>query len=73
MWYDFSELDDKEFEQISCDLLSIVFQKPIETFKQWKDGWIDGRFFSDSGEKVAIQCKLYIKTPFSTLIRNLKN
>jgi hypothetical protein len=71
MEYDFSQLNDKEFERIVCDLLSLHFKVKIERFKPGKDKGIDGRFFSAQGE-VVIQCKHYLKTGYSKLIATLK-
>lgn len=73
MAYDFSQLNDKEFEAIVADLLSIYFGKRIERFKPGKDGGVDGRFYSDSDKETIIQCKHYLKTGYSGLISKLKN
>lgn len=73
MNYDFSQLNDKEFEILSVDLLSTVFKKRIERFKAGKDSGIDGRFFSDSRKEIILQCKHYFKTGYKGLILRLKN
>jgi hypothetical protein len=73
MDYDFSQLNDKEFEIFVVDLLSVAFDTRIERFKAGKDGGVDGRFFSDSGNEIFIQCKHYIKSGYRTLISKLKN
>lgn len=73
MAYDFSQLNDKEFEALVADLLSVYFGKRIERFKPGKDGGVDGRFFSDSDRETILQCKHYLKTGYSGLISKLKN
>ncbi len=70
--YDFSTLNDKEFEHLVNDLLSEYFAVLVERFKAGKDKGIDGRFYSpDSGTSI-IQSKHYLKSGFSKLITELK-
>lgn len=73
MGYDFSQLNDKEFEALVADLLSVHFDKRIERFKPGKDGGVDGRFYSDKNGEIILQCKHYLKTGYSGLISKLKN
>ncbi len=70
--YDFSKLNDKEFESLSIDLLSKLEGKRIERFKPGKDSGVDGRFFSTSGSEVVIQCKHWLKSGLAPLIKELK-
>lgn len=70
--YDFSTLNDKEFENLSIELISIDKNKRFERFKAGKDGGIDGRYYHDDGTEEIIQCKHYLKTGFSGLITSLK-
>jgi adenylate kinase family enzyme len=70
--YDFSTLNDKEFENLSIDLISKDKNKRFERFKVGKDGGIDGRFYHDDGSQEVIQCKHYLKTGFNGLISSLK-
>ncbi|MDR7122889.1 restriction endonuclease [Rheinheimera soli] len=70
--YDFKPLNDKEFENLCSDLLSSHFDVRFERFKQGKDSGIDGRFFNSDGEEIILQCKHWISTPFSQLVRALK-
>ncbi len=70
--YDFSTLNDKEFENLSIDLISIDKDKRFERFKAGKDGGIDGRFYHNDGSQEIVQCKHYLKTGFSGLITSLK-
>ena len=70
--YDFSTLNDKEFENLSIDLISKDKDKRFERFKAGKDGGIDGRFYHDNGSQEIVQCKHYLKTGFRGLINSLK-
>lgn len=70
--YNFSTLNDKEFENISIDLISIDKEKRFERFKGGRDGGIDGRFYSNNGKQEVIQCKHYLGTGFLGLISSLK-
>jgi len=70
--YDFSQLNDKEFEVLANDLLSNLLGQRIERFKPGKDSGVDGRFFTLSGDEVILQCKHYIKTGYSGLLSRLK-
>lgn len=70
--YDLTRLNDKEFEDLSIDILKKVLKiDVIERFKVGRDGGIDGRFFSTDGT-VIIQCKHYIKSTHANLISTLK-
>lgn len=71
--YDFSTLNDKDFEELVVDLLSAKFDNQIERFKAGKDGGVDGRFFNIKGEENIIQCKHWIKSGISALIKSLSN
>jgi SpoVK/Ycf46/Vps4 family AAA+-type ATPase len=73
MNYNFSQLNDKEFEILVTDLLSNEFEIRIERFKPGKDLGIDGRFFIYDSQEVIIQCKHYLKTGYKGLISKLKN
>ena len=70
--YDFSTLNDKEFENISLDLISRDRDKRYERFKVGKDGGVDGRFYKDDGKEEIVQCKHYLKTGLAGLISSLK-
>ena len=73
MGYDFSKINDKEFEILTCNLLSEYLGKRIERFKPGKDSGVDGRFFSYDNNEVIIQCKHYLKSGYNKLITKLKN
>ena len=70
--YDFGVLNDKEFENLTIDLISRDRSKRFERFKAGKDGGIDGRFYGEDGNEEIIQCKHYLKTGYSGLISSLK-
>ena len=70
--YDFSTLNDKEFENLVIDLISREKNKRFERFKTGRDGGIDGRYYGDDGKEEIIQCKHYLKTGYSGLISSLK-
>ena len=71
--YDFSSLNDKDFEVLVADLLSIEHSFRFERFKAGRDGGIDGRYFAPSGGQVIFQCKHWAKSGFVALLRSLKN
>lgn len=72
MAYDFSQIDDKEFEVFVNDLLEKVYNTKVDRFKSWKDKWIDWKFFYDNEKTAIIQTKQYLKTWYDGLIRKLK-
>jgi hypothetical protein len=69
--YDFSQLNDKEFEVFSTDLMSGLLGKRIERFKSGKDGGVDGRFYSMDNHEVILQYKHYVRTGFKGLVSKL--
>lgn len=70
--YDFSSLNDKEFESLCSDLLTCHLGKRVERFKAGRDGGVDGRFFSSPGCEVIIQCKHWLKSGLPALIRSIE-
>lgn len=70
--YDFKTLNDKEFEVLCTDLLSKHFGNKFERFKSGRDLGVDGRFFSEKGGEVVLQCKHWAKTPVAQMISMLK-
>jgi adenylate kinase family enzyme len=71
--YDFKPLNDKEFEVLCCDLIGQIENHRFERFKAGRDGGVDGRYFSDSGNEVVLQCKHWVNTPVHQLLRSLQN
>lgn len=70
--YDFSSLNDKEFEELCTDLLACHLGSKIERFKAGRDGGVDGRFYSSEGHEVIIQCKHWLKSGLSALIKSIE-
>ena len=70
--YDFRNLNDKEFEVLTADLLSAHLNVKVERFKGGKDGGVDGRFFTPKGSEIIIQCKHWIKSGTAALIKHLE-
>ncbi|WP_457097674.1 nSTAND3 domain-containing NTPase [Lysobacter sp. P5_B9] len=70
MEYDFSVLNDRDFEILANDLLSKHFGEKIERFKPGKDKGVDGRWFSASGE-VVLQYKNWSRSGVEKLISHL--
>jgi hypothetical protein len=70
--YDFSSLNDKEFEAFVVDLLSAERGVSIERFKPGKDAGVDGRWFSNTGGEAIIQCKHWHRSGYPLLIKHLR-
>lgn len=70
--YDFSTLNDKEFENIAMDLISRERGKRFERFKVGRDAGVDGRFSGYDGREEIIQCKHYLRTGYKGLMSSLK-
>jgi hypothetical protein len=70
--YDFSTLNDKEFEQISKDLLNAKYKLGLQDFKVGKDKGIDLRFStSKNHNSIIAQVKHYVGSGFSQLKHTL--
>ncbi|SNZ01227.1 restriction endonuclease [Flagellimonas pacifica] len=72
MEFDFSKLNDREFEVLGASIIGKISKKRIETFKAGRDGGVDGRFWIGNNEGI-IQCKHYLETPYRKLIAKLKS
>lgn len=70
--YDFTTLDDKEFEIVCADLLTQVEGQRFERFKPGRDAGVDGRYFAPNGREVVLQCKHWANTPNEQLLRRLR-
>lgn len=70
--YDFSALNDKEFEALVADLLSEEWGVHVERFKPGKDGGVDGRFYSPNGGECVVQCKHWAASGLAALQRHLE-
>jgi len=73
MDYDFSKLNDREFEALGASVIEKILNTRVETFKAGRDGGVDGRFWISSNKEGIIQCKQYAGTPYTTLISKLKS
>jgi len=73
MEYDFSKLNDREFEALGASVVGKILNKRVETFMSGKDGGVDGRFWIGIEKEGIIQCKHYFETPYKQLISKLKS
>lgn len=71
--YDFSQLDEHEFETLVNDLLEKVYDVEVDRFERGRDKWIDWKFIYENWKTAIIQTKHYLKTWYSWLISTLKN
>jgi len=71
--YDFKPLNDKEFEILCADILGKVESRHFERFKAGRDAGVDGRYFTDEGNEVILQCKHWSNTQLNQLIRELRD
>ena len=70
--YDFSRLNDKEFEVLCTDLIGAMKGVRFERFKPGRDAGVDGRYFTpDKGEWI-LQCKHWASTPYSRLVAHIR-
>jgi DNA polymerase III delta prime subunit len=72
MEYDFSKLNDREFESLAASIFEKELKKRVEIFKSGRDGGVDGRFWIGEKKEGIIQCKHYIETAYPQLISKLK-
>lgn len=72
--YDFSTLNDKEFEQIARDLLNAQFDLKLQSFKAGRDKGIDLRYSTpENNNAIVVQVKHYISSGFAQLKHTLKH
>lgn len=69
--YDFSRLNDKEFEVFCADLLSAREGVRFERFKPGRDAGVDGRFYRSEGDEWILQCKHWVSTPLEKLVKSI--
>ncbi|MEN5107331.1 hypothetical protein ABE521_00510 [Pseudomonas sp. TWI672] len=55
--YDFSPLNDKEFEVLCADLIGASNGVRFERFKAGRDGGVDGRYYTPAGTEWILQAK----------------
>lgn len=70
--YNFSCLNDKEFEALATDLLSVEYGFHVERFKTGRDYGVDGRFFASKDKEVVVQCKHWLRSGLDALLREIK-
>lgn len=70
--YDFSTINDKEFEDLVNDVVEKRDGQTVESYKQGPDQGIDGRSIDTDGNVTIIQSKHWIKSGVASLIRALK-
>ncbi len=68
--YDFHHLSPHDFEKMSRDLLQADWGVTLESFKTGKDGGTDFRY-AQAGAHTIVQCKHYVRTGLSGLLRDL--
>tara|TARA_B100000949_G_scaffold190078_1_gene173294 strand:- start:373 stop:2658 length:2286 start_codon:yes stop_codon:yes gene_type:complete len=73
MQYDYSKLNDREFELLGASIITKILNQRVETFKPGRDEGVDGRFWLGKNREGILQCKHYTKTPLSRLFSKLKN
>lgn len=71
--YDFSRLNDKEFEVFCTDLIGASAAVRFERFKPGRDGGVDGRYFTLNGGEWILQAKHWAGTPYPQLLTHIRN
>lgn len=72
MEYDFSKINDEEYEELFKDILKSETGADFRTFAKGKDGGIDV-ISTNTQERIIGQAKHYIKTSMTQLVRDLQN
>jgi len=74
MAYDFSTLNDKEFEKLARDILNKKFDLDLQDFKYGQDLGVDLRYSSPKNiNSIVVQAKHYVKSGYKKLLSELKN
>lgn len=71
--YSFSTLNDKDFEILVGDLLSLEHKVNFQHFKSGRDKGIDLRYSTSNDNEIIVQAKHYLKSGYKQLLRDLKN
>lgn len=72
--YTFSTLNDKEFEEISKDLLNAKYNLGLQSFRSGRDSGIDIRYSSSiNNNSIVVQVKHFLKSGYSLLKTRLAN
>lgn len=72
MEYDFSKINDEEYEELFKDILKSETGENFRTFAKGRDGGIDV-ISTNAKNKIIGQAKHYVKTPMSQLLKDLQN
>src|ERR1700761_6427154 len=67
MHYPLEVLNDKEFEELSKDLLDLEFGINLQIFKSGRDKGIDLRYAATQENQLIVQAKRYVRSTFSHL------
>jgi broad-specificity NMP kinase len=67
MHYPLEVLNDKEFEELSKDLLELELNISLQIFKSGQDKGIDLRYAGTKENEIVVQAKRYIKSTFGNL------
>lgn len=71
--YDFSTINDKEFEVLCRDLLNAKHKLELQAFKSGQDKGIDLRYSTpDNNNSIVVQAKHYLRSGYSQLKSKLK-
>ncbi|PQV47406.1 restriction endonuclease [Jejuia pallidilutea] len=71
--YNFKTLNDKEFENLTRDLLSAEMEIEFQSFKSGRDKGIDLRYSTTRDNKIVVQIKHYANSTFAQLKHTLSN
>ena len=71
--YNFSRLNDKEFEVLCTDLIGASEGVRFERFKAGRDDGVDGRYFSPNGGEWILQAKHRPASSFSKLVAHVRS
>ena len=71
--YNFKTLNDKEFENLTRDLLSAEMKIEFQSFKSGRDKGIDLRYSTTIDNKIVVQVKHYANSTFAQLKHTLRN
>ncbi len=71
--YDFKNLSSIDFEFLIQDLLQKELDITLENFTSGRDNGIDLRYSQGKGAQILVQCKHFPRTPYPTMISQLKS
>ena len=71
--YDFSPLNDKEFEALCADLIGANKRVRFERFKAGQDGGVDGRYLTPVSTEWILQAKHRSGKSLSQIASHLRN